>query len=170
MTNPPKIPGLGAFIEKSAGASKPAAPHLVVTAARLLLAAAAVQIIASVMAVMYAASPERLVAIQAQIDAMSGAVPSLEATRNMGVITVVLAGIATVSAYVLFAFFLRKGRTWARVAAGVLAVLTLTQLVGFTMPQGLTTVAQIILGGLAVGLCYLPEANKYFAVAKAARS
>lgn len=170
MATPPKIPGMGAFTDKNTGTPRPAAPRPVMVAASLLVVAAVVQIVASVMAVAYAMSPDRLVSIQAQIDTMSGSAPSVESMRNMGVITVVLAGVATVCAYLLFAFFLHKGRSWARVAVGMLVVLTLTQLVGFTLPQGLTTAAQIVLGGIAVGLCYLPAPNNYFAAVKAARN
>lgn len=170
MATPPKIPGLGAFVDKDSGAPQPVTPQWVVVASRLLVLAAAVQVIASVMAGIYAASPERLVAIQAQIDSMTGTVPSAESMRNMGVITVVMAGLATVCAYLLFAFFLHKGRSWARMATGILVVLTLTQLVGISFPTGLTTVAQIVLGGLAVGMCYLPEPNNFFAAVKTARN
>lgn len=170
MATPPKIPGLGAFVDKSSGATKPQVPRPVSLAALLLMVAACVQVVASIVAVVYALSPERLVDLQANLDAMTGTVPSLESARNSGVITVIMAGMATVCAYLLFAWFLTKGRSWARVAVGVLAALTCVQLVGITFPLGLTTVAQLILGGLAVALCYLPEPNKFFAEMKAARS
>ncbi|MFQ4150058.1 hypothetical protein AAGW05_15425 [Arthrobacter sp. LAPM80] len=170
MATPPKIPGLGAFVDKDPKSPKPVAPPLVLTASRLLVAAAIVQVIASVMAVIYAASPDRLAGIQAQIDTMSGNVPSLDAMRNIGILTVVLAGIATVTAYLLFAFFLHKGRSWARTATGILALLTVLQLVGISFPTGWTTVVQIVLGALAFGLCHLPVPKAYFAAMKAARS
>lgn len=170
MATPPKIPGLGAFVDKNSGTTKRPAPPLVTLAARLLILAACVQVIASIVAVIYALSPERVADIETNLDAMTGNVPSLEGARNMGVITVVMAGIATVCAYVLFAWFLHNGRSWARVGVGVLAALTCVQLIGITFPLGLTTVAQLVLGGLATALCYLPEPNKYFADMKAARS
>ena len=170
MATPPKIPGLGAFLDKATGSPQPAPPKLVTAAARLLVLAAAVQVVASVFALIYAASAERLVAIQAQLDTLTGNVPSLELMRNMGVLTVVMAGLVTVGAYVFISAFLRKGRSFARVAAGFLVVLTLTQLLGLSFPTGLTTVAQIVLGAIAVGLCYLPKSNSYFAAIKRARS
>ena len=170
MDTPPKVPGLGAFMEKNPGTPKPPAPVQVTLAARLLFVAAVVQVIASVIAVMYAASPDRLDAIQLQIDAMTGDTPSLAMLRNMGILTVVMSGIATTSAYVLFGLYIHKGRTWARLAAGVLVLLTVVQLLGITMPEGLTTVAQLVLGAAAVGLCYLPSPNHYFAAVKTARS
>lgn len=170
MDTPPKVPGLGAFLEKKNGTPKPPTPPLVSAAARLLYVAAAVQVIASVVAVIYAASPERMDAIQLQIAAMTGNVPSLAMLRNMGILTVVISGIATTAAYVLFGLFLRKGRSWARVAAGVLVLLTVIQLLGIALPEGLTTVVQLVLGGIAVGLCYLPGPNHFFATVKAARN
>lgn len=170
MATPPKIPGLGAFVDKSSGTAKRPAPRPVTLAALLLIVAACVQVVASIVAVVYALSPERLVDLQANLDVMTGTIPSLESARNTGVITVVMAGIATVCAYLLFAWFLHKGRSWARMAVGVLAALTCVQLVGITFPLGLTTVAQLVLGGLALALCYLPESNKFFAEMKAART
>ena len=170
MDTPPRVPGLGAFLDKNTGTPKPPTPQLVTVASRLLFLAAVVQVIASVIAVVYAASPERLDAIQLQIDAMTGTAPSLAMMRNLGILTVVISGIATATAYVLFAFFLAKGRSWARVAASVLVLLTVMQLLGIALPEGLTTVAQIVLGAVAVGLSYLPGPNHFFAAVKGARS
>ncbi len=169
MASAPKIPGLDAFMDNSPGTRKPPTPRTVSTAALLLIVAACVQVVASVVAVIHAASPERAALLEEQRAAMTGKVPSLESLQNMGVITVVLAGIATVCAYVLFAFFLNKGRSWARVAVGVLAALTCVQLVGIAFPIGYTTVAQLALGALAFGLCYLPESSKFFAIIKSSR-
>ncbi|MEO6530921.1 MAG: hypothetical protein ABI563_09350 [Specibacter sp.] len=170
MASSPKIPGLGAFLDKNPGAPKPETPGLVKAAARLLGLCAAVQIVASIFALIYASSPERLASIQKQIDAMSGEVPSLELMRNMGILTVIMAGVVTVGAYLFISYFLLRGRSWARVTAAVLVVLTLIQLVGISFPAGLTTVAQLVLGGMAVGLCYLPVSSKFFDAVKAARS
>lgn len=170
MATPPKIPGLGVFVEKNTGTPKPTAPALIVVASWLLVLAAAVQLVASIIAVTYAASPSRLAEIQAQLDTMTGNVPSLELMRNIGVLSVVLAGIGTVCAYLLFAFFLHKGRPWARTATSVLVVLTLLQLLGISFPTGWTTVAQIVCGALAVGLCYLSSPKQYFADMKETRS
>lgn len=172
MATPPHIPGLGAFADKDKDSAtpKPAAPRPIITAAWLLVLAAAAQVVASVLGIIHAVSPERALVLQAQLDAGGDSTLSLEAMRNMGVITVVLAALATVSAYVLFAFFLRKGRTWARTATTVLAVLTLSQLVGIAFPGGYTTISQLVLGALAIGLCYLPASTKYFEDMKAFRS
>jgi len=167
MATPPKIPGLGAFVDKNAGTPRPPAPRPVAAAAWLMVLGACAQLVASVIAIAYAASPERLDKIQASLDTMTGTVPSLEAARNTGIITVVFAGIGTVCAYLLFAWFLRKGRSWARIAVGVLVVLTCVQLVGISFPLGITTVAQIVVGALALALCYLPESSRYFAEVKA---
>ncbi|MHA7306798.1 hypothetical protein ACX80E_16395 [Arthrobacter sp. TMN-49] len=170
MATSPKIPGLGAFMDKNPGTPKPETPGSVTAAARLLALCAVVQVVASIFGLIYASSPERLSTIQEQIDAMSGEVPSLELLRNMGILTVIMAGVVTAGAYLFISYFLLRGRSWARTLGAVLVVLTLIQLVGISFPEGLTTVAQLLVGGVAVGLCYLPASNKYFADVKAARS
>ncbi len=169
MATPPKIPGLGAFVDKNAGTPRPPAPRSVAAAAWLMVLGACAQLVASVIAVAYAASPERLDKIQASLDTMTGTVPSLEAARNTGIITVVFAGIGTICAYLLFAWFLRKGKSWARAAVGVLVALTCVQLVGISYPLGITTVVQLVLGVLAFALSYLPASNRYFAAIKSGR-
>ncbi|SEF02526.1 hypothetical protein SAMN04489740_3829 [Arthrobacter alpinus] len=169
MATPPHIPGLGAFLDKDSSTPRPAAPRPVTVAVWLLVLAAAAQIVASVMGIIHAVSPERAQVLQAQLAADPASTLSLEAMRNMGVITVVLAALATVSAYVLFAFFLHKGRMWARTATSVLVVLTLSQLVGIVFPGGFTTIAQLVLGSLAIALCYMPASKTFFADMKAYR-
>lgn len=167
MATSPQLPSPGAIENKNHNAACLAAPRSVKAAAILLAVAGAVQVLASVIAVIYALSPERLTVIREQIDALSGSVSSLESVRNMGVITVVLAGLGTLAAYVLLAFFICKGRAWARTGAAVLIALTLVQLLGISYPLGLTTVAQLCLGGVAVALCYFPAGTRYFAATKA---
>lgn len=169
MAAVPKIPGSGAFTEKNPGTPRPPTPRMVGAAALLMVVAACVQLAASVLAVVHAASPERATLLEEQRAAMTGKVPSVESMQNMGIITVVLAGIATVCVYLLFAFFLNKGRPWARAAVGVLVALTCVQLVGIVFPLGYTTIAQLALGALAFGLCYLPDSARFFAAVKAAR-
>ncbi|MET4003101.1 MULTISPECIES: hypothetical protein [Arthrobacter] len=170
MATPPKIPGLNAFRQDKPGTRRPVTPRLVTAAARLLWLAAIMQIVASVFALIHAASPDRRAALEEQIAAMAGKTPSIEAYQNMGVLTVVLAGLVTAGAYVFFSFYLTRGRTWARSASGVLVALTLIQLVGVSYPEGFTTLAQVVLGGVAVSLCYLPESSRFFAQVKASRS
>lgn len=170
MATAPKSPGPGAAVTRDSAVMRARVPKSISVAAILLVLAAAAQVIASVIAVIYATTPERMAVIQQEIDTMTGSVPSVESIRNMGVITVVLAGLGTVVAYVLLAFFIRKGRTWARTGATVLLALTLVQLLGITFPLGLTTIAQLSLGAMAVVLCHAPGAKEYFlAVKKAAK-
>ncbi len=170
MAASPQPPGPDAVDNKHGEGARPAPPRSVKVAAILLMGAGAVQVLASVIAVMYAVSPKRLAVIQEQINAMSGSVPSLESVRNMGVLTVVLAGLGTVAAYVLFALFICRARAWARMGSAVLVALTLVQLLGISYPVGLTTVAQICLGGVAVALCYFPPGTAYFAASNSTGS
>lgn len=169
MATPPKIPGLDAFLENKSGTPKPPTPQVVKAAAWMLAFAACVQVFAAIVAVGHALTPERRAVLEAQRETMSANAPSLDALQNIGVLTIVLAGIATVCAYLLFAYFLTKGRSWARVALGFLAALTCVQLVGIVFPLGYTTVVQLALLGLALVLCYLPVSNKFIVQAKAAR-
>ncbi|WP_218713126.1 hypothetical protein [Arthrobacter sp. BF1] len=170
MATPPKFPGRGALLDDKSGTPRPVTPSFVTVAASLLGGAALMQVIATISALVYSVSAERRAALEEQIATMTGNAPSLNSLQNMGVLTVVMAGLVTVGAYVLFGVYLRKGRSWARLGAGVLVALTVIQLVGVSYPEGFTTLAQVILGALAVALCYLPEPSKFFAAVKASRS
>lgn len=170
MATPPKIPGLGIFLDDKSGTPRPATPRFVTAAAWLLGLAAVMQLIGSIVALVHTASPERRPALEEQIAGMSGKVPSLELLQNISVMTVVIAGLVTLGAYVLFSFYLLKGRSWARMGAGVLVALTIMQLVGVSYPEGFTSLAQVVFGVLAVALCYLPESSKFFATVKASRA
>ncbi|WP_449373784.1 hypothetical protein [Arthrobacter psychrolactophilus] len=151
------------------GATAPAVPGSIIAAACFLVLGAAAQVMASILGWIHALSPERAVVLQHQLDTGDSTL-SLEGLRNAGVITVVLAGLATVLAYLLFAFFMAKGRSWARTATAVLFVLTLSQLVGIVFPGGYTTIVQIIAGAAAVLLSRLPASKKYFETMKAIRA
>lgn len=170
MATPPKIPGIGAFVDKDPEKARPKAPLPILSAAWLLVAGAVVQVYASIIAIIYAASPDRMAMVIAQVESMGENAPSVESARNMGILTVVVAGIATALAYLLFARYIHKGRMWARTAAAVLMVLTLIQLVGITFPDGWTIVAQLLLGVPAVALCYLGVSKDFFAAVKNANS
>lgn len=170
MATAPKIPGLSAFADHKSGAPRPATPRFVTAAAWFLCLAAVMQLIASVFAIIHSVSPERRAVLEAQHAAMTGNTPSLEALQNIDVITVVLSALVTAGAYALFSIFLVKGRSWARLGAGILVALTFIQLVGVSYPEGFTTLAQIVCGVLAIALCYLPESSKFFATVKSSRS
>ena len=169
MATSPKIPGLGAFVDKNPGAPKPETPGLVKSAARLLGLCAVVQVVASIFALIYASSPERLAAIEQQIDAMSGEVPSLELMRNMGMLTVIMAGVVTVGAYLFISYFLLRGRSWARANGCRPGGADLDSVGGHQFPGRPGNRGAACLGGVAVGLCYLPASNRYFDAVKAAR-
>ncbi|MDD0859092.1 hypothetical protein NHF46_17830 [Arthrobacter alpinus] len=118
MATPPKFPGRGAFLDDKSGTPRPVTPPFVTVAACLLGVAALMQVIATISALVYSVSAERRAALEAQIATMTGTAPSLNSLQNMGVLTVVMAGLVTVGAYVLFGVYLRKGRSWARLGAG----------------------------------------------------
>lgn len=158
-----------ASVPLTPGATAPAVPGSIITAACFLVLGAAAQVMASILGWIHALSPERAVALQRQLDTGDSTL-SLEGLRNAGVITVVLAGICTVLAYLLFAFFMTKGRSWARTATAVLFVLTLSQLVGIVFPGGYTTIVQIIAGAAAVVLSRRPASKQYFDTMKAIRA
>ncbi|MHA7177992.1 hypothetical protein ACX80D_15205 [Arthrobacter sp. Sr24] len=170
MATPPKIPGLGAFTDHKSGPPIPATPRFVTAAAWFLCLAAVMQLLASVFAIMHAVSPERRAVLEAQHATMAENGPSLEALQNIDVLTVVLSALVTAGAYALFSFYLVKGKSWARMGAGILVALTLIQLVGVSYPEGFSTLAQVICGVLAIALCYLPDSSKFFAAVKSPRS
>ena len=170
MATPPKIPGRSAFTTPKSGTPRPPTPRFVTAAAWFLCLAAVMQLIASIFAIVHSVSPERLAVLEAQHAAMPDNAPSLEALQNIDVMTIVLSALVTVGAYALFSIYLVKGKSWARLGAGILVALTLIQLVGVSYPEGFTTLIQVACGVLAVALCYLPESSKFFATVKASRS
>ncbi|ALE92912.1 hypothetical protein AOC05_12400 [Arthrobacter alpinus] len=172
VTKQPNLPGSSNSVRSSFrnGPESPPHPRLVSIAVVLLWATALMQTLASVIATVYATSDARRESLLAQLAASGKPASKLEMMVSTSVVTVVVACIVTVGAYLVIAHFVGQGRSWARTLGAALALLTLVQLVGLQYPTGYPTLAQTVFGALAMLLCYLPGPNAYFAAVKESRN
>lgn len=90
---------------------------------------------------------------------------TLNATVGVSVTLAVVFGILYIAAYVLFAFFMRRGANWARI---VLLIVTVLSLFGILGGYGLGA-ARVVVGVIATVLIFLKPANEYFAAVKASK-
>lgn len=88
---------------------------------------------------------------------------TLNATVGVSITFAVVFGILYIAAYVLFAFFMRRGANWARI---VLLIVTVLSLFGILGGFGLGA-ARVVVGVIATVLIFLKPANEYFASVKA---
>jgi K+-sensing histidine kinase KdpD len=82
------------------------------------------------------------------------------------VVVAVVIGILYLAAFVLFAFFMRRGAGWARI---VLTILTVISLASITSGYGLGAV-RVIAAVIATILIFLAPANEYFRSVKASKA
>lgn len=171
VTNQPKFPVSGKSLRGSFrnGPESPPRPRLVGVAMVLMWATALMQALASVIATVYATSSARKEILLAQLAANGSPASQLDMMVSTSVVTVVVAGIVTVGAYLMIAHFVGQGRAWARTLGAALALLTLVQLVGLQYPTGYPTLAQTAFSAVAMILCYLPGPSRYFAAVKESR-
>lgn len=151
--------------EFNAAGQAPPVPSIMNTVAYLLLGAALMCAIAAVFGVINTGKPETRALIQEQLAAQKVGEMSpemLDSVIMISMVTIIAVAVVSVIAYVLLAYFLRKGMGWARIVAGVLAVISLTQLVGVSMPSGIFVILQVLLGLGAVALCFTGKGAEYF--------
>jgi len=140
------------------GGAQTAVPQRVNTAFWLYIAAAALSLIALIVSLstvdtLRASVEERL---QQQGTEVSGA--TIDAAVGAGVTASVVFGLLYLAAYVLFAFFVRRGANWARI---VLLVVTALSLIEVFSGYGLGAV-RVALGIVATVLVFTGTANEYF--------
>lgn len=131
----------------------------------LLIAAALLQIISTIVGVNSANSGTYREDARKQLEAqnMTDITPEMLDTITLVTVgTLIVMAVVSVIVYVLLAVFLKKGMGWARITAAVVAVLSLSLLIGLQMPSGLLTIVQILLGIVAVALCFTGPAAVYF--------
>ncbi|KQO61511.1 hypothetical protein ASF23_11910 [Curtobacterium sp. Leaf261] len=83
-----------------------------------------------------------------------------------GVIGAIVFGVLFLIAFVLFAFFMRRGANWARIVLTVLTALSLLSVLGAYGVGALGVVAGIV----AVVLMFLTPSNEYFRNVKARKT
>jgi asparagine N-glycosylation enzyme membrane subunit Stt3 len=76
--------------------------------------------------------------------------------------TIIVMAVVSVILYVLIGLFIKRGMGWARIVGAVLAVVSLSQLIALTMPGGIATILQVLLGLAAMVLCFTGPAAAYF--------
>ncbi|MCC9069297.1 hypothetical protein [Arthrobacter cryoconiti] len=152
------------------GPESPTAPFLVRLAAKLLWVGALMQVLGTVMASIYATSPQRKAALLDQLALQGTTGSNIDSLQTSGLVVVIVGGLVTVTFYWLLGHFVSQGRSWARMLGAVLMVLTISQLTGLQFPTGLVVLAQFVFGVLAIVLCYLPVSQQHFAAVKASRS
>ena len=143
----------------------PVAPPVMNIVFWLMLAAGLMSVVAAMFGVMNANSDT----VRAQVEASScrprapAVTPDmLDTVMAFSMATVIGTAVVSVIAYVVLAIFVKKGMGWARIVAAVLAVLSLGQFVGLTMPGGIATTLQILLGLAAVALCFTGAGAAFF--------
>ncbi|KQR02848.1 hypothetical protein ASF72_06495 [Arthrobacter sp. Leaf141] len=91
-------------------------------------------------------------------DQLEGSGVSYEDVKGFMTGSLVVFAIIGVALYLLVAFFVRKGKNWARILGTVFAALSIIGLFGIPSIGTLGTVAGIV----AIVLLYLPKAAPYF--------
>lgn len=132
-------------------------PQLVNISFWLLIAAAAVFVISMLLGLTQLDDPQFRQAFEQQVQA-SGADVSYDAIKSVIAGTLVVFAIIGAALYLLVAFFIRKGKNWARILGTVFAALSIFGLFGVPSIGTLGTV----LGIAAIVLLYLPAAAPYF--------
>jgi hypothetical protein len=132
-------------------------PQLVNIAFWLLIAAAAIYVISILVNLTQLDAPQFRQEFEQQVRA-SGADITYDDIKPFIAGTLVVFGIIGAALYLLVAFFVRKGRNWARILGTVFAALSVLGLFGI---PSLATIGTL-LGIVAIVLLYLPAAAPYF--------
>lgn len=135
----------------------------------MLLAAAALQVIAGIFGIMHTSSSDFRAQTTEQLKSQNatGITPEMIDVSVVIVIgTIAVMSVLAVIGYVVIGLFIRKGMGWARILGAILAVVWLIQLTGLTMPGGIATILQILLGLTAMALCFMQPAAGFFTARK----
>ncbi|GAB3255610.1 hypothetical protein GCM10027562_17440 [Arthrobacter pigmenti] len=130
----------------------------------LIIAAAALTVVSTIVALASLGSPAMMEQFEMIMGAQGGeAQIDTEAFVAIAATSAVIIGIIGVAVYLLIAFMVRKGKNWARITATVLAVLSLFSLIG----GGFLQIIIVLLGVAAVVLLFTPKGSNYFNAVKA---
>ena len=132
-------------------------PQLVNISFWLLIASGVIFVIGMILGLTQLDSPELRQLFEQQMRS-SGTDISYDSMKSFIAGTLVVFGIIGAALYLLVAFFIRKGRNWARILGTVFAALSIFGLFGVPSIGTLGTV----LGIVAIVLLYLPAAAPYF--------
>jgi hypothetical protein len=145
------------------------APPIMNTVFFMLVGAAVLQIIATIFGVLNMQSDAFRTQLTDKLQSQN--LPNVDASMLDTAImvstgTAIVMAVVAVILYVLIGLFLKKGMGWARIVGAVLAVVSLSQLMNLTMPGGIATILQILLGIGAMVLCFTGPGGAYFAAKK----
>lgn len=149
----------------SAHAAELVAPRQIGWAAKLLVLAAGLQLVATVLGIInissesFRAQARAALAAQGQGDVGAAIV---DVAVKFSIMTAIGIGVIAILIYLTLAAFIGRGAMWARLAGGIVAIGSLYQLTSLTMPGGAVTVAQILAGLAAITLCYIKPASTFF--------
>src|SRR6478736_4423882 len=132
-------------------------PQLVNISFWLLIASAVIFVVSVLAGLTQLDDPQFRQAFEQQVKA-SGAAVTYDDIKSVIAGTLVVFAIIGVALYLLVAFFVRKGKNWARILGTVFAALSVLGLFGVPTFGTLGTV----LGIAAIVLLYLPAAAPYF--------
>jgi hypothetical protein len=145
----------------------PTKPTQVRWAFQLVIAAAALQVIAAIFGVVYVSSDKFRQSAAATIakqnlpaNAKANDLVQVAVTTTIGVL--IATAVVAVALYIVIGLFINKGAGWARITGLVLAVISLSRLIGLTMPAGIFTVLQVLAGIAAIILCFSRPGSQYF--------
>ncbi|MDO5751877.1 hypothetical protein [Arthrobacter sp.] len=147
----------------------PTPPPIMNTIFYMLLAAAALQVIAGIFGIVHTNSSDFRAQTTEQLTKQNtpGITPEMiDVSVALVIGTLAVMTVLAVIGYVVIGLFIRKGMGWARIVGAILAVVWLIQLTGLSMPGGIATVLQILLGLAAMVLCFMQPTAGFFTARK----
>ncbi|MGP9501838.1 hypothetical protein ACT3TS_06450 [Specibacter sp. AOP5-B1-6] len=143
----------------------PVRPSIMNTIFFMLIGAAVLQIIATIFGVLNMQSDESRTELVEKLEAQGAQnfdANMIDTTILVSTGTAIVMAVVSVILYVLIGLFIKMGMGWARIVGVVLAVASLSLLWGLTMPGGIATILQVLLGIGAMVLCFTGPAAVYF--------
>ena len=166
MTEMPRYnPGADPYQKPAAAMVSPTAPPIMNTIYFMLLGAAVLQVISTIFGVSQSGSQNLRRQITEQMEAQNvpGMTPDMvDMTVAISLGAVVVTALMSVAAYIVIGLFIKKGMGWARIVGTVLAAVSAFQLIGLSMPGGIATILQVLLGAAAIVMCYIAPAASFF--------
>lgn len=157
--------GAGAGAGARVAPVAPAAPRQIGWVVRLLLAAAALQVVVTTLSVINISSAAFRTRLRADILALGAGVDVeklADGSVMFSMVTAVAVGVLSILMYLTIARFLAKGAMWARLLGGILAICSVYQASTVALPSGLVAMVQVVLGLTAMVLCYIKPGSTYF--------
>lgn len=143
----------------------PVAPRQIGWVVKLLLAAAALQVVVTILSVINISSEAFRTRLRADILALGAGVDVeqlADGSVMFSMVTAVAVGVLSILMYLTIARFLAKGAMWARLLGGILAICSVYQASTVALPSGLVAMVQVLLGLAAIVLCYIKPGSTYF--------